>query len=66
MDSPEQRCIVLYEDPLVHYDPCLLDDPLMPKLTNRRVFSFLGYVLPTWRGGHGEVIGLEVRKGNCE
>ncbi|BHF74796.1 CDK5 and ABL1 enzyme substrate 1 [Sparganum proliferum] len=44
MDSLEQRCIVMYEDPLVHYDPCLLDNPLMPQLTNRRVFSFLGYV----------------------
>ncbi|VDM01353.1 unnamed protein product [Schistocephalus solidus] len=43
MDSLEQRCI-MYEDPLAHYDPCLLDDPLMPQLTNRRVFCFLGYV----------------------
>uniref|UniRef100_A0A5K3FN26 Cyclin N-terminal domain-containing protein n=1 Tax=Mesocestoides corti TaxID=53468 RepID=A0A5K3FN26_MESCO len=35
---------VLYDDPLVNYNPHLLDDPTIPQKTNFRVFSLSGYV----------------------
>nr|CDS26781.1 cdk5 and abl1 enzyme substrate 1 [Hymenolepis microstoma] len=35
---------VFYEDPLISYNPLLLDDPMVPRVTNRRVFPFQGYM----------------------
>ncbi|KAH9281861.1 CDK5 and ABL1 enzyme substrate 2 [Echinococcus granulosus] len=35
---------VVYDDPLINYNPLLLDDPMAPRVTNRRVFPFQGYV----------------------
>ncbi|VDN96330.1 unnamed protein product [Rodentolepis nana] len=35
---------VIYEDPLIKYNPLLLDDPMVPRVTNRRVFPFQGYM----------------------
>lgn len=41
----EQSQAVIYEDPLISYDPLLLDDPMVPRVTNRRVFPFQGYMV---------------------
>ncbi|VDK40129.1 unnamed protein product [Taenia asiatica] len=35
---------VVYDDPLINYNPLLLDNPMEPRVTNRRVFPFQGYV----------------------
>lgn len=36
---------VVYDDPLINYNPLLLDNPMEPRVTNRRVFPFQGYVV---------------------
>ncbi len=44
LDSPPQTQQP-YEDPLINYNPQLLDNPMVPQLTNRRVFTFSGYMV---------------------
>ncbi|KAM3171948.1 hypothetical protein ACTXT7_015552 [Hymenolepis weldensis] len=43
-ENIEPSQAVVYDDPLIKYDPLLLDDPLVPRVTNRRVFPFQGYI----------------------